>query len=364
MSPRSCLRRALELAERGRGRTSPNPIVGCVVVRDGEVVAEAWHTALGEAHAERAALAAAGDRARGATLYCSLEPCCHHGRTPPCTDAILAAGIAEVHFALTDPDARVAGRGAALLRQAGVKVRRGLLAAAAARQLEAYLHHRRTGRPFVVAKWAMTLDGKLATASGDSRWVSGPQARAMLHRLRDRVDAVLVGAGTVLADDPALTCRLAEMEAVARPTRNPLRVVVDTHGRTPAAARVFTDGLAPTLLAVGESAGRVERGGTEVLRLPEREGRVDLGCLLDELGRRGVVELLCEAGGRLSGSLLREGLVQRVLAVVAPKLAGGAGPTPWDGEGVGQMADALRLGNVEVTRAGDDVILSAYVASG
>jgi len=355
MTPETWMARALELAERARGRTAPNPHVGAVIVRDGQAVGEGWHHGPGRPHAEREALAVASELARGATLYCTLEPCCHHGRTPPCTDAILDAGLARVVYAVDDPDPQVAGRGAAQLVAGGVAVERGVLAAQVADSLAAYLHHRRTGRPLVLVKWAMTLDGRLASASGDSRWVSGPAARTRVHELRDRVDAVLVGAGTVLADDPALTVRLE------RPGRNPLRVVVDTHGRTPARARVFTDGAAPTLLAVGESARGLERPGAEVLVLPERDGRVDLAALLAALGARGVLEVLCEAGGTLGGALLSQGLAGRVAVFVAPKLVGGDGPTPWAGRGRATMAAALALGDVRYEQVGADLLVTGRI---
>lgn len=354
MAPSEAMARALALAELAHGRTSPNPVVGSVIVADGKVVGEGYHHGPGQPHAEREALAAAGDKARGATLYCTLEPCCHHGRTPPCTDGIIAAGVTRVVFGVLDADPKVAGRGAAQLRAAGIDVEHGLLAPEIGRQLGAYLHHRRTGRPLVTAKWAMTLDGKLATATGDSRWVSGPTARHMVHELRDHVDAVLVGSGTVLADDPSLTVRL---DHPSRPTRNPLRVVVDTHGRVPATARLFGDGEAPTLLVVGASCPVTERGQAEVLRLPERDGHVDPTALLTALGERGIVELLCEAGGGLTGALLRAGLIDRVMAIIAPKLVGGDGPTPWDGAGREPMSAALRLIEVEMTPAGDDYVL-------
>ena len=352
--------RALALAELARGRTSPNPVVGCVIVADGRVVGEGYHHGPGQPHAEREALAVAGDRARGATLYCTLEPCCHHGRTPPCTDGIIEAGLARVVFGVLDPDPKVAGRGAEQLRAAGIAVEHGLLAAEIGRQLAAYLHHRRLGRPLVTAKWAMTLDGKLATTNGDSRWVSGPAARTLVHELRDHVDAVLIGSGTALADDPSLTVRL---DQPARPTRNPLRVVVDTQGRLPATAKLLTDGQAPTLWVVSERCDDRDAGRAELLRLPELDGHVDLGALMTELGSRGIVELLSEAGGRLTGNLLRAGLVDRVMAVIAPKLVGGDGPTPWDGPGREPMAAALHLAEVELTPAGDDWVVRGRLES-
>lgn len=361
MTAEDYLRRARNLAETARGRTSPNPVVGCLIVRDDMVVGEGCHAAVGQPHAERIALEAAGERARGATLYCTLEPCCHHGRTPPCTEAIIAAGVARVVCSLLDSDPRASGHGVEALRRSGLEVTVGPLAEEVSWQLRAYLHHRHTGRPWVTGKWAMTLDGKLATASGDSRWVSGEAARAVVHRLRDRVDAVMVGSRTVAADDPSLTCRLAEFEPVGRPTRHPLRVVVDTQGATPRRATVYTDGLAPTVLAVGEGREVQSRPGVELLRLPERRGHVDLTALLIELGRRGVVELLCEGGGGLSGALLRAGLVNEVLAFVAPKLIGGDGPTAWSGPGRDKMSAAVRLSKVSVEPVGDDWLVHGLV---
>lgn len=360
MTPEEYLRRALRLAEQARGRTSPNPLVGCVIVRDGDIVGEGYHAGCGLAHAERVALEAAGERARGATLYCTLEPCGHHGRTPPCTEAIIAAGIATVVYGVDDPDPQVAGSGAAQLRAAGIEVRAGLCREEVERQLAAYLHHRRTGRPLVTAKWAMTLDGKLATATGDSHWVSGTAARRYVHELRDRVDAVMVGIGTVLADDPSLTCRLAEFGPIERPSRHPLRVVVDTHARCPDHAKVRADGLAPTIWAVGEGAAAVATEDVEVLRLPLRDDRIDLAALLEALGARGIVDLLCEAGGGLTGALFAAGLVDRVVAIVAPKLVG-AGPTVWDARGRATMAEAVTLREIEVTRLDEDVILQGAV---
>ena len=355
-SPEYYLRRARDLAEQARGRTSPNPPVGCVIVNGGQIVGEGFHAGPGLPHAERVALAAAGDAARGATLYCTLEPCCHHGRTPPCTDGILEASVAEVSYSVDDPDPQVAGGGSRQLRDAGVIVRSGVLREAVSEQLRAYLHHRRTGRPYVLAKWAMTLDGKLATASGDSQWISDRESRTMVHRLRDRVDAILTGANTVIADDPKLTCRLAEFTTPTRPVEQPVRVVVDSRGRTPAGAALFCDDAAPTWLATVASAKVPDRPGVELLRLPEADGHVDLAALLDELGRRGIVELMVEAGGELLGALLRAELVDEVLVFVAPKLAGGP-RSPWMGEGMVAMAEALRVSSMTMSQSGPDVMI-------
>ncbi|MCC7493834.1 MAG: bifunctional diaminohydroxyphosphoribosylaminopyrimidine deaminase/5-amino-6-(5-phosphoribosylamino)uracil reductase RibD [Fimbriimonadaceae bacterium] len=370
MSPEQYLARACELAELARGRTSPNPLVGCVIVRDGEIVGEGYHRAAGQPHAERQALAMAGERARGATLYCTLEPCNHHGRTPPCTEAILEAGISAVYYGVDDCDVTVVGRGAARLRQAGLTVQGGLLREVVERQLAAYLFHRMMVRPWVQAKWAMTLDGKLAALRGwlgqrdrvnPKDWISGPAARALVHRRRDQVDAVLVGAGTVMVDDPSLTCRLDEFETPTRPLRHPLRVIADSRGRTPLDAQVYRDGLAPTILATAACHNVPDRPGCEVWRLPDHEGQLDLRALLRQLAERGVVEVLSEAGGTLNGSLFRLGLINEVLAVIAPKLVGGDGPSPWDGSGCGVISNAVKLTDVAWERLGDDLLLTARV---
>ncbi len=357
---------ALELARRVLGTTSPNPAVGAVVVRDGRVVGRGATRPVGGPHAERVALAEAGGLARGATLYVTLEPCCHQGRTPPCTDAIIEAGIAEVHVATLDPNPLVNGRGVRALIDRGIRVVVGEHEAEARRLNEWFFKYITTGRPFVLAKYAMTLDGKVAARTGDSRWVTGPAARAYVHRLRAQVDAVVVGVGTVLADDPALTARPEEFGGPP-PTRQPLRVVVDSRGRTPPAARVL-DGTAPTLIAATpladpEKLEAFKARGAEVLILPAAGGRVDLEALMAELGRRQVAWLLVEGGGRLLGSLFDLGLIDRVLAFVAPKLIGGAeAPGPVGGSGRPRMADAVRLEGVEIERLGEDLLVSGRPA--
>lgn len=368
------MRRALGLARRGLGWTSPNPAVGAVVVApDGAVVGSGYHAAAGSAHAEVVALRKAGPRARGATLYVTLEPCCHTGRTPPCTEAIRRAGIARVVTAMLDPDPRVAGRGVADLRRAGVAVDVGLLGDQAGRLLEAYVHHRRTGLPFVTMKVAMTLDGRAATRSGDARWISGEDSRRLVHALRTEVDAVVVGIGTVLADDPLLTARPAgRTTPLSRAPRQPLRVVVDSAARTPTAARVLTSAgdSRPPLIAVtsdapADRARALEAAGAEVLRLPPgADGRVDLQALASELGRRGIVHVLLEGGPTLSAAALATGLVQKVLIFVAPRIVGGvAAPGPVGGDGVARLADAIPIRGLAARRIGDDVLLEGYVAS-
>ena len=359
---------ALALAERGRGRVEPNPVVGAVLVREGEVVGEGYHARHGGPHAEVEAIAAAGGAARGATLYVTLEPCNHHGKTPPCVDAILRAGIRRVVAAMPDPNAIAAG-GAERLRAAGVEVEVGLLAAEARRQNAPFLKRVRSGLPFVTLKWAMTLDGKIATASGDARWVSSAEAREHAHRMRDRADAVLIGIGTALADDPELTARIPG-------GRDPLRVVADARARLPLDSKlVRTARQSPVIVAVSAAApeGRVEAlraAGVEVLTCGDPAtgsagaGGVDLMVLARALAARPgrpVTNLVCEGGGRLNAALLEAGLADRVVVFVAPKILGGAhAPTPVEGAGRERMDDAIRLaGRIEVARVGPDVLLVA-----
>ena len=350
------MRRALAEAERGRGRVEPNPMVGAVVVRDGRPVGVGHHARFGGPHAEVEALAAAGDAARGATLYVTLEPCCHVGKTPPCTDAVLAAGIARVVAAIRDPFPEVAGGGLARLRAAGLSVEDGAEAEAARRLNAPYLKRLATGLPYVTAKWAMTLDGKTATASGDSRWISGPRSRALVHELRGRMDAILVGIGTALADDPELT---------ARPPgpRRAARVVLDGAGRLPEASRLArTAREVPVWVAVNDRAPddrreALARLGCDLLAFPG-SGPVPIVPLLGELGRRGVTNLLVEGGGRVLGAFLDAGQVDAVEVYIAPIVEGGEPLfTPARGTGRQRMADALRLDRQEVSQVDGDLRL-------
>ncbi len=355
------MRLALREARKALGRTSPNPWVGAVVVRHGQVVGRGHTRPPPGPHAEAVALAQAGEEARGAELYVTLEPCAHHGRTPPCTEAIVRAGIARVHVALLDPDPQVNGRGVEALRRAGIEVTVGEGEEEAERLLEAYLKHRRTGLPFVVAKFACSLDGRIGAASGDSRWVSGPQSRAWAHRLRTQVDAIVVGSQTVLVDDPQLTARPGGRLA----PRQPLRVVVDSRGRTPPTAQVLGPG-APTLVATTEVSPPAWReaigaAGAEVAVLPPREGRVDLQALLALLGGRGILTLLVEGGGVLLGSFFDQGLVDKVHVVIAPVVIGARqAPLAVVGRGAVRMAEAVRLRWVTVRRLGEDVLVTGY----
>jgi diaminohydroxyphosphoribosylaminopyrimidine deaminase/5-amino-6-(5-phosphoribosylamino)uracil reductase len=310
--------RALQLAERGMWTTTPNPRVGCVLTRDGEVIGEGWHEKAGEPHAEVNALRAAGERARGATAYVTLEPCSHHGRTPPCAEALVAAGVSRVVAAMSDPNPLVAGKGLAMLRAAGIEATSGLLENEARELNIGFVSRMTRGRPWLRLKAAASLDGKTALNNGVSQWITGPDARRDGHRWRARACAILTGIGTVRDDDPQLLVRDVET------TRQPLRVVVDSRLETPLSARILQGG--PVLVAVAvddeKRANLLRAAGAEVLLLPNAAGKVELKDLLEELGRRGINEVHAEAGFKLNGSLLREGLVDELLLYLAPCLIG------------------------------------------
>ena len=345
--------RALELARQADYATSPNPMVGAVVLdAKGGLAGEGLHLAKGTPHAEEIALAAAGTRAQGGTIYANLEPCSHAHRSPTCADAIVAAGIKRAIIAMQDPDTRANGNGIRRLRDAGIDVKVGVGAAAAQRLNEFYTVHRTTGRPFVALKFAMSLDGKIATRSGQSRWITGEEARAHGHRLRHEHDAILVGVNTVIKDDPQLTTRMVHTEKA----RQPLRVVLDSHLRIPRGARVL-DGH--TLIAT-TCRGAVD--GADVLPLDaDQDGRVPIPGLLDELGRRGIISLLVEGGGETHAAFLAARLVDKVYAYVAPIVIGGtAAPGPVAGGGVDDLKSALRLRDTAVTTIGDDTLISGY----
>lgn len=347
---------ALEEAARGVGRTRPNPPVGAVLVKGGRVIGRGHHRRAGEPHAEVVALQAAGARARGADLYISLEPCNHHGRTPPCTEAILQAGVRRVFYAIGDPNPLVNGRGDARLREAGVQVVRGVGAEAAEALLRPYVKRMRTGLPWVNLKVASTLDGRIATARGDSQWVTGPEARAHVHRLRDRADVVLVGRATAKLDDPQLTTRLEEGGG-----RDPVRVVVDSHLTLPPSLKLFNlPSEAPTIVATledpeGPRARRLTSRGVLVWKIRAgRQGRPSAKDLLRRLGKAGYAEVLCEGGGELAASLLSAGLVDELHLFLAPKIIGGDG-RPWVGAlGLSRMRQALRVDGLTLTPMGAD----------
>lgn len=354
--------RALVLAERGTGWTSPNPLVGAVIVKDGRIIGEGWHTACGQPHAEREALAACAEDPAGSTLYVTLEPCCHWGKTPPCTDAILEAGIARVVVGALDPNPLVAGQGCAQLREAATVVETGVLEEGCRHLNEVFFHFITTGRPLVVLKYAMTLDGKLAAYTGASQWITGEQARRHVHTQRSRYRAILVGVGTVLADDPQLTCRLEG-------GRDPLRVVCDTNLRTPLTANVVrTARQTPTCLATCVSQesrlAPYREAGCQVLSLPQSNGQVSLPALMKALGSQGVDSVLAEGGSALHWSLVRDGLVNRVQAYLAPKILGGQGAkSPVGGQGFPHPDQALRLAPPTLTPLGEDLLWESEAAT-
>jgi diaminohydroxyphosphoribosylaminopyrimidine deaminase/5-amino-6-(5-phosphoribosylamino)uracil reductase len=356
------MQRALALAEQALGNVSPNPAVGAVVVKDGRVVGEGYTQPPGGNHAEIEALRVAGEAARDSTVYVTLEPCSHYGRTPPCVDALTGAGVARVVCAIIDPDESVSGRGKAALEAAGIAVEVGDGSEAATKQLEAYIKHRRTGLPFVTVKYAASLDGRISAASGDSRWVSGPETREWAHANRTKIDAILQGASTIVIDDPQLTARPDGVEA----ERQPLRVVVDSTGRISTDRKVL-QGSAKTLIATTERSSeawrqQMQSAGAEVLVLaPDADGRVPLRALLEELGRRGVLSLLVEGGGVLHGSFFDQRLVDKVTAVLAPMIVGAANAaTAVAGRGAQYMREAVRLREMTVERLGDDVLVTGY----
>ncbi len=359
----SHMRRALALAGKALGTTSPNPSVGAVIVRDGIVVGEGFTQPPGQAHAEVVALQQAGQGSRDASLYVTLEPCCTYGRTPPCTQAIIAAGISEVHVATTDPNPRVNGKGLSELEAAGIKVYRGDGEEEAGEMYEAFARHVNTGLPFVTAKFAMSLDGKIATHTGDSKWVTGPLARGHVQEMRRTCDAIMVGVNTVLRDNPRLTARDMNGSLLSR---QPLRVILDSKARTPTDAILLGEpGL--TFIAVTRSAadGRIaalREAGAEVLQFPETAERmVDPCALLQALGARGVVSLLVEGGGTLLGSLFDLGMVDKVAAFVAPKIIGGiSAPSPVGGRGSLNMSQVVDIERAKVEQVGDDVLIIGY----
>jgi diaminohydroxyphosphoribosylaminopyrimidine deaminase/5-amino-6-(5-phosphoribosylamino)uracil reductase len=337
-------------------------MVGCVIARGAEIIGEGWHRRFGGDHAEVEALRLAGDRAAGAVMYVTLEPCCHFGKTPPCTSAILAAGIGRVVVAMADPFPKVAGGGAAELRAAGVEVELGLLADEARRCNAPYLKLVERGRPWIIAKWAMTLDGKIATGSGDSKWISGPQSRQIVHALRGRMDAIVVGRGTALRDDPLLTARPAG-------PRTPLRIVLDTRASLSSHSQLArTAHETPVLAAAGSDAAnadcqRLRDLGCEVLVCPGATHAARLDWLLEELGRRRLTNVLVEGGGRLLGSLLDARQIDEVHVFIAPKLVGGAAAaSPIGGQGVAELSLALGLDQVAIEPVGGDVYVHGRTA--
>ena len=357
------MRRAIELAERGVGFTNPNPMVGAVIVKGGKVIGEGWHERCGEWHAERNAFRNCTVPAEGATMYVTLEPCCHYGKTPPCTEAIIEHGVARVVIGMEDPNPLVAGKGIALLREAGIEVVCGVEEEALREQNRVFLKYISTRLPWVALKAAMTLDGKIATRTGDSKWITGAEARACVHELRHRFMAILVGIGTAVADDPLLNCRIE-----GRGVRQPIRVVVDSNARLSLESQLVQTAeeyrtiVAYTRFAPEERVKALREAGVEMLLCEEKEGLVDVRNLLELLGQFGIDSILLEGGGNLNYTFLSEGLVDELYAFVAPKIVGGmSAKTPVEGTGVEKMADAINLELKNVLNIGDDVLLKLKV---
>ena len=355
------MRMALDLAEKGRGRAAPNPVVGAVIVgTDGSVIGQGCHERYGDLHAERNALKncrEAGKSAVGATMYVTLEPCCHHGKQPPCTEAILEAGIRRVVVGSADPNPKVAGGGIRILREHGIEVTEGVLKAACDESNRIFFHYITTGTPYVVMKYAMTLDGKIAAYTGLSKWVTGEEARAHVQKLRHDLTGIMVGIGTVLEDDPLLTCRLPD-------SKDPVRIVCDTHLRIPLESRIVqTAREVPTILATcsedPERIARLEEKGCRILQVSHSgDMHLNLRDLMCRLGRENIDSILLEGGGRLNWSALQSGIVNRVMAYISPKLFGGASAmTPVAGQGIPDPAQAFMLENASVTRFGVDFLI-------
>ena len=353
------MKRALELAKKGAGHTSPNPMVGCVVVKDGRIVTEGYHERYGEFHAERNALTRCEEDLTGAEMYVTLEPCCHQGNTPPCTDIIIERGIGKVYVGSMDPNPKVAGKGVKILQEHGIEVETGVLEKECLALNEIFFYYITTGMPYVAMKYAMTLDGKIASCTGDSKWVTGETARHHVHELRKQYSAILAGIGTVLADDPMLNCRIEEGV-------DPVRVVCDSSLRIPLSSQlVKTAGDIPVIVAYAKENPEKEKAllqaGVELISAG-RDGRVDLAVLMRKLGKRKIDSVLVEGGGAIHGSLLKSGLVQKIFCYLAPKLIGGreAG-SPVEGDGFSRMKDALPVKEMEILPLGEDICISGRV---
>ena len=353
---------ALKQAKRGLGRTRPNPMVGCVVVKDGKVIAQGYHARAGDDHAEVVALRRAGEAARGSDVYVTLEPCNHFGRTPPCTVSLIEAGVARVFIGIRDPNELVNGRGIRKLRRAGIQVETGILKDECRKLNEAFNHFIGTKRPFMVAKIAQSLDGRVATRAGQSKWITGEKARKFGHQLRHQCDGIMVGIGTVLADNPSLTCRM-------RGGVDPVRIILDSQARTPLKSnilKVIKKSKAATWIFVDKKApaGKVsalEKAGAEVIRVRSRGGQLSLDQVLDTLGKRDLLSVLVEGGPSLMGSLFDGGFISKVHAFVAPLVIGGEDATPSvGGQGARRLTDAYRLDELEVQHLGCDVLLTGY----
>jgi len=357
------MKRALHLAEKGKGRTSPNPMVGAILVKGGKMVGEGYHAKAGEAHAEIVALQQAGEEAEGAILYLNLEPCTHYGKTPPCVPQVIEAGVKRVVIGMEDPNPLVKGKGIEILRKAGLDVEVGILEKECRRLNEAFCKYILKKEPFVVLKVAATLDGKMATRNGDSKWISGEASRRFVHKLRDQVDGVLVGIGTVLKDNPMLTARI-------RGGRDPYRIVLDSRLKIPEEAKVIGTSpskaiIASTELAPKDKIEKLEKRGVQILILDSKEGRVNLKSCLSKLGEMGMMNLLVEGGSQVNGSFLDEGVIDKLLLFLSPKLIGDQQALGiFGGKGASNLQKATALKEIKAKRIGEDILLEGYLESG
>lgn len=362
-SDQKFMQRALELAVKARGRTNPNPMVGAVIVKNGQIIGEGYHHQAGTPHAEIHALNAAGQNADGATLYVTLEPCSHYGRTPPCADAVIRSGIIRTVVAAVDPNPQVAGKGIEKIKKAGIEVEVGIMGAEAARLNEVFNKYITTGLPLTALKTAMTLDGKIAAYSGDSKWITGEDARHHVHELRNIYDAILVGIGTLLKDDPMLNTRLDQDD-----TRDPVRVIIDGNLQTPPDSNIGkTAGKQRTIIFCADSAGQDRRGklkslGIEVISISCHPEKMPLEDVINRLGRMGICSLMAEGGGEINAYLLEHGLIDKVYWFIAPKIIGGRmAPSPIGGQGIEHMHDAVGLKSLDVQRFSSDILITGYL---
>lgn len=356
MTGEEYMRRAIQLARKGMGWTAPNPMVGAVIVKDDRIIGEGWHRKCGELHAERNAIGALTESAEGATIYVTLEPCCHQGRTPPCTEAIIENKIAKVVIGSRDPNPKVAGKGAKILREHGIEVVEDFLREECDELNPEFFHYITTGKPYVIVKYAMTLDGKIASRTGASKWITGETARAHVHRLRGRYAAIMAGIGTVTADDPMLNCRIDG-------AHQPLRVIVDSKLRIDTKSKIVQSASEyPTLIAASEpdpeKITELEKYGADVAICPGEDGRVDLEALITELGKRQISSVLVEGGGEIHESLIRSGCADHVLAYIAPLIMGGReAKSPVEGLGAASPDEGCRLINRRITHLDEDLLL-------
>lgn len=350
---------AIELAKKGMGHTSPNPMVGCVVVKEGQLITEGYHEQYGQYHAERNALTKCAEDLTGAELYVTLEPCCHHGQTPPCTDIIIERGIKKVFIGAMDPNPKVAGNGVRILKEHGIQVETGILEAECLELNEIFLHYISTGLPYVAMKYAMTLDGKIATFTGDSKWVTGEEARRHVHFLRKKYSAIMVGIGTVLVDDPMLNCRIEDGV-------DPIRIICDSQLRIPSDSQIVKTAFKiPTIVAHAvrdaEKEEKLCKAGIELIHM-SNDGVVDFAELMRELGRRNIDSVLIEGGGTFHGTVLKSGMVDRIYCYVAPKLIGGKeAKSPVEGSGFSMMREALEITDTKIMKLGEDLCICGRV---